>query len=331
MAGMEHVAKRARVSKATVSRVLNGSTAISAPTRRRVLTACQELNYRLNASIQDLVRKSRGGHTRNLAFVLVGRRFADSAYAPLIDEIAEETSQRQYHLMLARLSGRETGFVELPAILRDERVDGMLVSGELHAGVSRVLAETGIPTVVLGHYADDKLAGLASVASDGSPEITRVIGELARGGRRRFAFVAEGADTASTVLYRRWLVQALTAAGLAHDPALEYYAAHLRDGAFVLMEPVFRRAELPFDAVYAPDRRLAADLSHLLLAHYGLGRPIPVTLITQAPTNFSQTPQRLPVPTAYLDPERQPRTVGFALRVFEDMVAGRDFPRRAVL
>lgn len=75
MISMDDVAVKAGVSKATVSRVLNGKNPVSPKARKKVLTACKSLNYRMNANIQDLILKSRNGFTRNLAFVMVDVSF----------------------------------------------------------------------------------------------------------------------------------------------------------------------------------------------------------------------------------------------------------------
>ena len=61
------VAERAGVSRATVSMVLNGSTAvsISTQTRERVLRAAAELGYRPNSAARMLVR----GDTETIGLV----------------------------------------------------------------------------------------------------------------------------------------------------------------------------------------------------------------------------------------------------------------------
>jgi LacI family transcriptional regulator, galactose operon repressor len=59
MVGVQDVARRARVSPATVSRVLNGTTTVSADTRARVLDAVRTLGYQPNAMAQSL-RRGRG-------------------------------------------------------------------------------------------------------------------------------------------------------------------------------------------------------------------------------------------------------------------------------
>ena len=57
MATIKDVAKKAGVSISTVSLVLNGSNAIKYETRRKVLEAVSELDYRPNQSARSLITK----------------------------------------------------------------------------------------------------------------------------------------------------------------------------------------------------------------------------------------------------------------------------------
>ena len=59
MITIRDVARQAGVSVATVSRVLNNSTLVSADTREAVMKAVSELDYRPNANAQALVSPTR--------------------------------------------------------------------------------------------------------------------------------------------------------------------------------------------------------------------------------------------------------------------------------
>jgi LacI family transcriptional regulator len=60
MATLADVARRAGVSQATASRIINGSTKpVTEPLRARVLAAVEELQYVPNAHAQSLARSQR--------------------------------------------------------------------------------------------------------------------------------------------------------------------------------------------------------------------------------------------------------------------------------
>ena len=63
---LEEVARRARVSTATVSRVLNGSGQVKKSTQARVLKVMQELKYSPNLHAQSLA----GGRSRSIGVIV---------------------------------------------------------------------------------------------------------------------------------------------------------------------------------------------------------------------------------------------------------------------
>ena len=63
---LEQVAKRARVSTATVSRVLNNTGLVKSTTRARVLRAIEELKYSPNLHARSLA----GGKSRSIGVIV---------------------------------------------------------------------------------------------------------------------------------------------------------------------------------------------------------------------------------------------------------------------
>jgi DNA-binding LacI/PurR family transcriptional regulator len=70
---LEQVARRAKVSTATVSRVLNDTGAVKGSTRVRVLKAVAELNYHPNLHARSLA----GGKSRTLGVIVFPRYLQD--------------------------------------------------------------------------------------------------------------------------------------------------------------------------------------------------------------------------------------------------------------
>jgi LacI family transcriptional regulator len=312
------VAARAKVSKATVSRVLNGKEVVSPAVRKRVLTACDELKYKLNFNIQDLVLKSRTGATRNITFVMVGKEFADPAYARLIDEISSQINKHHYHLMLAKLTGKEKTIYDLPPILRDERIDGILLTGEINPATVKVLEEMQTQCVVIGNYSSQLLRSLSCVRSNLELPIFNVIKKLAESGKKRIAFVEE--------VFENYYVQecfstyklALQENGLTFDESICYFGTGRFSGIFDILKPVFHRKELPFDSIFCKDLRLAREISHLIMTHFGFERKIDIVLVTSRPFDY----YKLPIPTIYMEGSMENRTET-ALQLLIDQIEGR--------
>ncbi len=296
MISMSDVAVRAAVSKATVSRVLNGTGVVSPAVREKVLAACRELNYTINSNIQDLILKSRTGATRNIAFAMVGKEFADPAYARLVDEISTRVNRHHYHLMLVKLSGSEKSIYDLPPVLRDERSDGILLSGSIRQDTARIMEELGIPCVVVGNYDPVLLRSLSSVRVD-QQAISGVIGRLAAAGKKRIAFADEVFDNFSVKESFSAYKQALAEHGLPFDEEICYFGSGPFSGIYDVLEPVFLRKRLPFDSILCPDFRLASEISHLIVGRFGLGKKVDLPVAVSRSFDY----YRLPIPAIYIE------------------------------
>lgn len=94
MANIREVAERAGVSPSTVSYVLNNSRFVSKETRKRVLEAMKELDYRPNA----LARSLRLGETLNIGLILPS--ISNPYFAELGEEIESAAFALGYNLIL---------------------------------------------------------------------------------------------------------------------------------------------------------------------------------------------------------------------------------------
>src|SRR4026207_1900389 len=88
------VARRANVSIATVSRVLNASPLVIADTAERVQAAIKQLSFVPHATARGLASR----RTRTLGLVLpeIGREY----FSPLLRGIESEVRQAGYHLLI---------------------------------------------------------------------------------------------------------------------------------------------------------------------------------------------------------------------------------------
>ncbi|KNH16763.1 LacI family transcriptional regulator [Arthrobacter sp. ZBG10] len=137
-ATVQDVAKTAGVSVGTVSRVLNGSPAVSAASREKVNEAIRRLSYRPLASARDL-RRDRTMRVLALAknleslvvsevFRGVGDAAADSGYVSLIAATAGDLEREQQLVDMLR-NGSVDGMVLFSPTMPDEDVDA--VAGQL--------------------------------------------------------------------------------------------------------------------------------------------------------------------------------------------------------
>ena len=291
------VAKAAGVSKSTVSKALNDKPDISPALRRKVFETCEALDYQVNYRIQDMVRERKNGFTRNIAFVLVGRELADPAYARFIDGIAKGADERNLHILLEKLSGTENAIYDLPPVLRDGRVDGIVITGDLNENIVSILNKLNKPYVVLGMFQDKITRNAVNILPDVKSGITQVVEELKKEGATRVAWFTETPENSTQRYHLECFKSALAENDLTFDSELVYKGDGLFSGAFNIMKPVFELKTLPFDSIICLDFRTALEITHLIWARYGIDGHSEITIAVSRPFDYYS----LPVPAIYIN------------------------------
>lgn len=121
MATIKDVAREAGVSTATVSRVLNGYTRVSAEVRQKVLAAAQMLDYQPHVGAKGLVQ----GRT-NLVGVLVPD-MADEFFALLARSVVDVAAQYDYGALVNNTDWDSSREREALLRFRRHQVEGYIV------------------------------------------------------------------------------------------------------------------------------------------------------------------------------------------------------------
>jgi LacI family transcriptional regulator len=146
---MADVAKRAGVTKQTVSNVIRGRTAVSPRTRARVEAAITELGYTPNL----IARSLSTGTTMTIGFIVP--TVAHPFYSEVVEEVEALLEERGYHMLLATTRGDGDRARRHLTTLSDRSVDGILVAGDLNVREHLPLpAEYGLPVVLCAWEVD---------------------------------------------------------------------------------------------------------------------------------------------------------------------------------
>jgi DNA-binding LacI/PurR family transcriptional regulator len=178
------VARLARVSRQTVSNVLNNRTGYSEETRNRVLRAIEELDYQPHRAARSL----RSQRTMQLGYHIQGEQLAaENAFVlGFIQALVRGAADRGHHVLVFTERDDELEvFRELVAI---RGVDGFILSGSrVQDPRARYLQETGVPFAMFGRLAP----GLPQtwVDTDGVAAVGSAVDYLVGRGHEAFAYV----------------------------------------------------------------------------------------------------------------------------------------------
>src|SRR5947207_6322302 len=115
---LENVARRARVSPATVSRVLNNIGVVKSSTRTRVLKAIQQLKYYPNVHARALA----GGVSRTLGLIV--SNLENPFFLDIFRGLEQEADAHGYEVLIAHPDYDLTWFNSSLRIMLGRRVSG---------------------------------------------------------------------------------------------------------------------------------------------------------------------------------------------------------------
>jgi DNA-binding LacI/PurR family transcriptional regulator len=189
---LEAVARRAGVSRATVSRVVNGSPTVAEPIQEAVRRAVAELGYVPNLAARSLVTQ----RTDSVALVLPessSRVFSDDQFFPsVIRGVAQELEEQDKQLVLLMVdSAAGHDRVERYAMAR--HVDGVLFAS-IHGAdpLPELLARRGIPVLCNGRPLGKATVPYVDVDHVGG--VATAVRHLLAIGRTRIATIAGPQD-----------------------------------------------------------------------------------------------------------------------------------------
>jgi DNA-binding LacI/PurR family transcriptional regulator len=196
---LEAVAARAGVSRATVSRVVNGGDGVRESLAERVRRAVEELGYVPNQAARSLVTKRHDA----VAVVIAEpetRVFTDPFFALQLRGISKELTAHDTQLVLLLTEGRDD-HARVARYLAGGHVDGALVfSLHLDDPLPGLIHDAGVPTVFGGRPGwRDRTGTPVYVDSDNRGGARTAVRHLAGLGRTRIAHITGALDQTSAV------------------------------------------------------------------------------------------------------------------------------------
>jgi DNA-binding LacI/PurR family transcriptional regulator len=244
------VAEEAGVGVATVSRVINGSTAVSEETRRRVLEVVAELGYQPNATARALST----GRTR--AVGVIAPFFTRPSVIERLRGVGPLLAAAGYQLILVDVESTQQRDAAFRSLIG--RVDGLL-SVTIAPGPADLerLSAAGVPVVLIDHAHDRLPSVTVDDVAGGQLAVSHLLGL----GHRRIAFAGDTVDEVhgSSASSRRCAGyrRALAAAGVPADEELVVLRPHGSDGTEIV-DALLGLGEPPTAVFAASDQQALA-------------------------------------------------------------------------
>jgi LacI family transcriptional regulator/LacI family repressor for deo operon, udp, cdd, tsx, nupC, and nupG len=244
MPNLTEVAKKAGVSIATVSRVINNAPGVNPETRSKVEQAIKTLKYRPNKIAMRLRNKNASS---NLLGVLIPD-IQNPFYVEVLRGIEDIAYQNSYALIVCNFSQDENKEKLYIDTLQSESVDGMITAPSTEENQKIInLVKTGMPVVCVDRGLIGVDVDLVLVENrNGSFE---AVNYLAKKGYCRIAYISGIPKLPSSKQREQGYLEALTANGLIIDQSLIKYGDSSHISGVKLCEELLNLPTPP-DAIF---------------------------------------------------------------------------------
>jgi LacI family transcriptional regulator len=251
---LEDIAKKAGVSRATVSRVINNASNVSADTRDHVWAVIREENFHPNPSARALVTR----RTEIIGVVVPTPEnifYTDNNYfTQILAGVSQITRQRDYAMLLWLGELSEDDEHIMQKVSNNRLMDGLVIASMIHNHpLFKRLMNLRSPFVMIDRPLehDDKISYVTVDNVRAAEEATTHLINL---GRRRIAHITGHMGIADAQDRLQGYKNALTKAGLPVDPSLIVESYFRREAGYAATQKLL---PLKPDAIFAAGDTIA--------------------------------------------------------------------------
>lgn len=244
-ASIKDVAREANVSIATVSRVLNNVDVVNEDTKKRVLEAIKELDYRPNIVARSLKTQK----TKTIGIIIPD--ISNQIYPEIVRGAEDVANIYDYNIILCNTDLDPQKELEYLRVLSEKMADGVIyISNSLEEEIKDTIKSVNMPIVLIETHGKD--SEFPSVVIDNEKAAEDVVDYLVKKGNKRIAYIGADRDavSASAIRYKGYITS-LKKNGLDYDENLNYfckYSLKASDGYKAMNEILARTKDI--DAVF---------------------------------------------------------------------------------
>jgi LacI family transcriptional regulator, galactose operon repressor len=232
---IHEVAKRARVSIATVSRTINGVPTVAPQLSRRVWKVIEELDYYPNSQARSLV----SGRSR--IFGLIVSEITNPFFPEIVQEFEDVAVQHNYEVLLTSTVHDSKRMALSVRRMIERRVEGVaVVTFGMEEALLRDFKSRNVPLVFVD--VGPSLPRISNIRIDYLHGIRQAVQHVAALRHRRIAFISGPLTLKSAMARKRAFAQSMQEIGLGIEPEYQIEGNHTMEGGIVAMR---RLLDLP--------------------------------------------------------------------------------------
>ena len=235
---IREIAKRAKVSTATVSRTINRVPTVDPALAKRVMKVVEDMGYYPNTAARALV----SGKSR--IFGLIVSEITNPFFPEIVQAFEDIAVQNHYEILLTS-TVHDPKRMEL-AVRRmiERRVDGVaILTFGMEESLVADLRFRKVPLVFVD--VGPQAAGITNIRVNYQEGIREAVSHLAKLGHKRIAFVAGPANLKSAMARRAAFEAAMQENGLQVDPELIVTGDHKVEGGIAAMAQLAALSKRP--------------------------------------------------------------------------------------
>jgi LacI family transcriptional regulator len=235
---VKDVAQRSQVSTATVSRVINGDSRISAETSARVLQAVEELGYAPN----HFARGLKTSRSRTVGFI--APEFNNDFFMGIAKGVESRLRGSGYALVICNSNETVEDERLRVELLLEKGVDGLIViPAGAHGDHLRQAQQQNVPLVLVDRLVEG--VECDSVLVDNINGTYHAMELAIQKGIRRFGFIGGDQDLTSASERHAGFRRVLGDYRLTYDPAIVLFGNFHVDSGYALMARLMETANPP--------------------------------------------------------------------------------------
>ncbi len=267
---IKKVAEHAKVSTATVSRLINKTSYISPETADKVWRAIEELGYYPNINARGLASG------RSLLLGLIVSDIVNPFFPELVKSFEECAVEQGYEIITANTNYEAARTAQRVRSLIERRVDGVAVmTSEMDQMLIDELSTRGIPMVFLD--TGEVRENVSNIQIDYEQGISEAVNYLLELGHRRIGFISGPLDLKSARIRRSAFLKFLQQQGIIEKKELVTTGDHKISGGKAAMNRLLDLKEMPTAVLASNDLTAIGALQ--ALRNRGLRVPQDMSLI----------------------------------------------------